>query len=194
MSGTRFQKRTFNKKQAYSPVGIIIKKNNMIEKIKDMLKSNNNTLKIKGRVKLECHNANGKLQWSTGWMNNTIANSGLGVVSGLVGNVGSEVAFTYLAVGTDSTAESAAHTALQAEIVDTGLARAAATVTQETTTQTDDTLQLYKVWTATGTKSIEEIGAFNDATTGTMLGRKLTGTKTVNNTETLTATYQFIFS
>jgi len=151
-------------------------------------------LKIKGMVKLECHDKEGNLKWTTDWLKNTITNAGLAVVSGLVGNTGSQTAFTYLAVGTSATAESAAHTALQAEITDSGLARVAATVSRVTTTQTNDTLQLYYVWTATATKAIEEVGAFNASSAGSMLGRKLTTTKTVNNTDTLTATYKFIFT
>ena len=155
---------------------------------------NKGKIKIKGQVKLECFDKDGKLKWDTGFMQNTITNAALAVVSGLVGAVDAQTAFTYLAVGTDSTAESAAHTALQAEITTNGLERAAATVTRETTTQTNDTLQLVKVWTATGSSTIEEIGAFNDASAGTMFGRKLTTSKAIAATETLTATYQFIFS
>jgi len=152
------------------------------------------SVKISGYARLKCLDKDGNVKWDTGFMKNTITNAGLGVVSGLVGNTGSEVAFTYLAVGTDATAESAAHTALQAETTTNGLERAAATVSQVTTTQTDDTLQLYKEWTATGTVAVEEIGAFNDASAGTMLGRKLTTTKSVVSGEKLQATYSFIFS
>ena len=149
---------------------------------------------ITGQVRLECHDKDGNLLWDTGFMKNTITNACLAELSGLAGNTGSKTAFTYLAVGTDSTAESAAHTALQAETTTNGLERAAATVSQVTTTQTNDTLQLTKTWTATGTVVVEEVGAFNAASAGTMFGRKLTTTKTVNNGETLTGTYQFIFA
>lgn len=149
---------------------------------------------LKGQVRLQCLYADGSLKWDTGFMRNTITDASLAEVSGLVGATGSKTAFTYLAVGTDATAESAAHTALQAEIVDTGLARAAATVSQETTTQTNDTLQLTYTWTATGSKTIEEVGAFNAGSSGTMFGRKLTTSKAVANTEQLVGTYQFIFA
>lgn len=151
-------------------------------------------IKLMGLVKLDIYDKNGKLRETTGWLKNTITNAALAAVSGLVGNVDSQTAFTYLEVGTSSTAESADHTALQAAITDTGLARAAATVSRQTTTQTNDTLQLYKQWTATGTKAVEEVGIFNAASTGVMLGRKLTGTKTVNNGETLTVTYKIVFA
>ena len=149
---------------------------------------------IVGRVMLTVIDIDGNERDNTGWIYNTITNAALAEVSGLVGNVGSKTAFTYLAVGTDNTAESAAHTTLQAEITDSGLTRTSVTPTQETTTQTDDTLQLYKEWTATGTKAVEEIGIFNASSDGTMLGRKLTTTTTVNNGEKLQATYQIIFA
>lgn len=151
-------------------------------------------LGLTGRVRLIVKDKNNNVKSDSGWIYNTIANAGLAVVSGLVGNVDAQTAFTYLAVGSDSTAESAAHTALQTEITTNGLERAAATVTRETTTQTNDTLQLYKVWTASGSVTVEEIGIFNDASAGTMLGRKLTTTKSLASGETLTATYQIIFS
>ena len=78
--------------------------------------------------------------------------------------------------------------------VDTGLARAAATVTRVTTTVTNDTLQLVKTWTATGAKAITEVGAFNSASTGIMLGRQVFSAINTANTDTLTITYKFKFA
>jgi len=150
--------------------------------------------KLKGFVRLVIRDVNGKIKSDTGWLKNTITNAGKAAAAGLLGNTGTVTAFTYLAVGTSSTAESAAHTALQAEITDTGLARAAATVARSTTTVTNDTLELNKTWTATGAKTVEEIGMFNDASTGVMLGRKLTTSKSISNGETLAATYKIIVS
>ena len=151
-------------------------------------------VKLTGIVRLVCKRADGTIKWDTGFMKNTITNASLAIVSGLVGNTGSETAFTYLAVGENNADESAGHTALQAEIEDSGLARAAATVSQVTTTQTDDTLQLTKTWTASGSKTVEEVGIFNASSGGTMLGRKKTGSKAVINGETLTGTYKIVFS
>jgi hypothetical protein len=150
--------------------------------------------KLRGYARLVCRRKDGSIKWDTGFLRNTITTAGLDEVTGLIGNVGTKTAFTYLAVGTDSTAESSAHTALQAEIIDSGLSRASATVTQETTTETNDTLQLTHTWTATASKTVEEVGIFNDASVGTMLGRKLTGSKTVDANETLTGTYKVVVS
>lgn len=136
----------------------------------------------------------GVLVWDTGWVNNTITNVSFNEISGLVGNTGSKTAFTYLALGTSTTAPAAGDTTLTAEITDTGLARKAATVSQVTTTQTNDTLQLATNWTATGTKTVEECGAFNAASSGTMIGHALTGSKALLNTSYFALTYQFIFA
>lgn len=104
-------------------------------------------------------------------VHNTMTNASLAVISGLVGNTGAQTAFGYIAVGTDATAPAASQTALVAEIVDSGLSRAAATVSRTTTTQTNDTLVLAKTFTVTGTKTIAEVGIFNASSSGTMLCR-----------------------
>lgn len=151
-------------------------------------------LKIQGQCRLKIKDKDGKILFDTSFIKNKITNASLAVISGLVGNTGSQTAFTYLAVGTSSTAVSAAHTALQAEITDTGLARTTATITRSTTTQTNDTLQLDYTWTATGSKTVEEIGVLNAASSGVMLGRLLTTSLVLASTNVLQATYKVIFS
>lgn len=148
---------------------------------------------IKGYARLQCFRADGTLKWDTGLLRNTIAVTGKAQIALLAGDA-SATPFTYLAVGTSSAAESNAHTALQAEISTGGLARAAATVSRTTTTTSNDTLRLTYTWTASAGHTVEEIGVFNANSSGTMLGRKLTGTKTVNNGEYLTGTYDFVFA
>jgi hypothetical protein len=150
-------------------------------------------IKIKGMVRLVIKDKDGNIKDDTGFMQNAITNASLAVFSGLAGNVGSQTAFTYLAVGTDSTPALASQTALLAEIVDSGLARHSATVTRSTTTQTNDTLQLDYTWTASASKTIEEIGVFNSASTGVMAGRKVTGSRALVSGDTLVATYKIIF-
>lgn len=162
--------------------------------IDKIFKKEDNNITSTGRFKLDCHRKDGTLKWSTGWINNGTTNLGKAEFAKLGGNTGSPVAFTYLAVGTSSTAFAATQTTLQAEIVDSGLERASATVSTVTTTVTNDTLQLYKQWTATGSKTVEEIGYFNAASSGVMGGRALTGSKSIVSSETLTATYQVTFS
>ena len=151
-------------------------------------------MKIEGRVKLTCYKQDGSLKWTTGWLKNTITNAGLAAVARLVGyDLGGD-RFRYLAVGTNNAAESAAHTTLTTELTDSGLARVAATVTRVTTTQTNDTLHLTHTWNVTATKTVEEVGVFDASSAGTMLGRKLTGSKAVENGDDLKGEYEIQFS
>ncbi len=167
---------------------------NIFNKIKAIISSNKGSVKIIGRVRLVAHDAQGRLKFDTGFRRNIITSAGKAEVANLVGNVSSPTAFTYLAVGTSTTAESAAQTALIAEVSTSGLARASATMSRVTTTTTNDTLRFVKSWSVSGTVTVEEIGIFNASSSGTMLGRKLTTSKAVVNGDTLTATYDVIFA
>jgi hypothetical protein len=73
-------------------------------------------------------------------------------------------AFTYMAVGSGTTAESTAHTALVTEIAADGLERVAATCTYVA----DYTTRWDKTFACTGTHTVTEIGIFNDPTAGNM--------------------------
>lgn len=147
-------------------------------------------MKLTGRVRLQGYDSNGNLKFDTGEIKNVITNAGKAEVANLIGNVSTPTAFTYLAVGTSNTAEAATQTALVGEITDSGLQRTAATVTRVTTTTTNDTVQYVVTFNVTGTKTVEEIGIFNAAVAGTMLGRKVTGSKVLNNGDVLSATYK----
>ena len=113
-----------------------------------------------------------------------------------MGNVSTPVAFTYLANGSDSTAASTAQTALIAENGNTyGAGRASATVTRTTTTFTNDTLQLSKTWSITGNVTVNEVGVFNNSSTGTMLARQVTSsTKNLVNGDAFQVIYKIIIS
>ncbi len=154
----------------------------------------NTLLKITGQIRLQCFTKDGKSKWDTGFIKNIATNAGKAAVAGLVGNTGGLTAFTYLAVGTSNTAVNATDTALGAEVSTSGLARASATVSRITTTVTNDTLQLTYTWTASGSVTVQEVGAFNAASIGTMLGHALTGAKSVASGDILVGTYTFKFS
>lgn len=153
---------------------------------------NTNTIKIKGKIDFKIVSADGTIKdiWT---VDNAIMNVGFAQLALLVGDA-TAVPFTYLAVGTSSTAVVATQTALQGELTDSGLERVVATVSRVTTTVTNDTMQLYYEWTATATKTIEEIGIFNAASGVTMLSRALTGSKALVATDKLQATYKVKFS
>jgi len=148
---------------------------------------------IKGRIKLVCRDAEGNLKFDTGFINNTITNTGKAQIALLAGD-SSAVPFTYLALGTSNTAPSSGQTALVAEISTNGLQRSSATVSRTTTTTTNDTLQLVNSFTASGSSTVEEVGIFNANSSGTMLGRALTGSKALVNGDQLIVTYQVIFA
>lgn len=147
---------------------------------------------LKGTYKFQIKDKDGNIrdEWT---VNNTIVNAGKAQLALLAGD-GTANPFTYLALGTSSTAVAVAQTGLQAEITDTGLARAAGTVSRTTTTVTNDTYQITYTWTASGSKTVEEVGVFNASSSGTMLGRALTSTKTLVNGEQITATYTCSFA
>ncbi len=151
-------------------------------------------IKVQGQVRLECRDKDGNLKWDSGWIKNGITNTGFAQLAGLASNIGGFVGLGYIGVGTSNTAFAASQTTLVAEITDTGLARAAATVSRVTTTQTNDTLQLTYTWTASGSKTVEEVGIFTASSGGIMLGRALTTSKVLSNTDQFTATYQVKFS
>lgn len=125
-------------------------------------------------------------------VHNKMTNASLAVITGLVGNTGGQTAFGYLALGTSSTAVSAAHTALQAELSTLGLSRTASSQARTTTIQTNDTLTFTASWTVSGSTTIEEIGIFNASSSGTMLARALTTSKVVISGNVVTATYSWV--
>jgi hypothetical protein len=125
---------------------------------------------------------------------NLTPNTGL---AGFIKRMGGDVStdgFTYLALGTGTTAAAAGDTALETEITDSGLARASATVSYETTTTTGDTLQLSKAFTATGSKNVTEIGVLNASTAGVLGGRTVKTAVPLEADDVYTVTYQIILA
>lgn len=97
----------------------------------------------------------------------------------LVGDGGTP--FSYIALGTGTTTPSVTDTALEAEIVDSGLARA-----QGTVSTTDNIAKVEKTFNVTGTKAVTEAGLFNAATAGVMFARVVFAPLNVQNGDTLT--------
>jgi hypothetical protein len=151
-----------------------------------------NNLQLIGTYEFEIRDINGNIRdsWS---VKNLVTTVGFAQLALLCGDT-SAVPFTYIAVGTSSTAVAVGDTTLTAEITDSGLERAAGTVSRVTTTGANDTFQIVKTWTATGSKTIEEVGVFNDATAGTMLSHALTTSKAISSGETIQGTYKLKFA
>ena len=124
-----------------------------------------------------------------------ITNAGKAAMPDLVGDVNGINAFDYLAVGSSSTTFAATQTALGSEITGNGLARTQVTPTLTTTTVTNDTLQLQKQWTASGSETVKEAGIFNASSAGTMLARKvMDSSHSLTATDTFTWTHQVVFA
>lgn len=96
-------------------------------------------------------------------MASILPNEGLVELMALGGGL-TATAFTIIATGSGNTAFTSTSSALNTEIEANGLSRATATVTQEDTTFTDDTLQFVKAFTVTGDATVKEIGIANHAT------------------------------
>ncbi len=147
-------------------------------------------IKVIGKVRLQ-QIRNGKVIADVGGRN-LVTNAGKAQLALLAGDA-SAVPFTYLAVGTSNTAVAVTDTALGAEITDTGLARAVATVSRITTSVTNDTLQLTYTWTASGIKTVQEMGIFNASSSGTLLGHKIITSITTANDDQIVGIYTVQF-
>lgn len=150
------------------------------------------TIKLKGTYDFIIRDVNGNIR-DTFSVNNIVTNDGKAQLALLAGDA-SATPFTYIALGSGTTTAAASQTALVTELTTNGLARAVATISRVTTTVTNDTYKAVYTWTASGSSTIEEIGVFNAASSGTMLSRALTGTKSIVNGEKITATYTLAIS
>ena len=93
-----------------------------------------------------------------------IPDAGLVVMGKLLGGVDSVAPFTYIAVGSGSTANATSTTGLATEITDSGFARV-----QVTPTVTGDVCSWVTTFTATAAATVREIGLFN-ASSGPTIG------------------------
>jgi len=120
---------------------------------------------------------------------NLITSAGkAGLASRIMGS-GSEAAFTYIAVGTGTTAASVSDTTLQTELAVSGLSRAAATLSRVTTSVTNDTARAVLAFTVSGSAAVTEIGILNAASSGTLLCHTIFSALNVRSGDSLTVTY-----
>ena len=120
---------------------------------------------------------------------NLITNAGLAGVASRLNGSGAEAAFTYVAIGTGTTAAAVTDTTLETEISTDGGSRAAATCTRTTTDVTNDTAQMVATYTFSGSFAVTESGIFNDASSGTMLARRVFSAYNVTSGDQLTITW-----
>jgi len=121
-----------------------------------------------------------------------ITDVGKAEVAALIGTdtAGAANTYDYIAIGTGTTAETAADTALEAENQ-----RAAGVGTRITTNVTNDTFELVvDAFTYASPAAITESGMFNDPAAGVMLCRKTFSAINVTADDTLKVTWRIIVS
>jgi len=123
-------------------------------------------------------------------VSNLITNVGRGLISGLINGSGAPAAATYIAVGTSVTAAAVTDTTLGTETSTSGLARAAGTVSLVTTTITNDTAQITKTFSVTGTVAVTESGVLNASSAGTLLCHQVFSAINVANGDSLQVTWK----
>ena len=123
-------------------------------------------------------------------LGNLVTNAGKAGVSSRINGAGGAAAFTYIALGTGTTAAAATDTTLQTELSTSGLGRANSTATQVTTSVTNDTAQLVNTFSVTGTAAVTESGVLNAASVGTLLCRQVFSAINVVNGDSLQITWK----
>jgi hypothetical protein len=128
---------------------------------------------------------------------NTIVSVGIAGLAGLAIQSGTTAPFTYIAIGTSTTAVGASDTDLFAECTTGGGARGSAIVSRVTTDTANDTAQLVRtfLFTTTSGYAVTEAAVFNTVTTssGTMLCRQTFTPFSVTSPDTLEVTYKLDF-
>lgn len=124
-------------------------------------------------------------------ISNLITNAGMAGIASRINGSGAEAAFTYIAVGTGTTAANVADTTLEAEIVDSGLARAAATASRVNVDTTNDGARLTYTFTVSGTKAVTESGVLNAGSGGVLLARQVFSAINVVSGDSLAITWTF---
>ena len=118
----------------------------------------------------------------------TITNDGLETIAKLIGGIDSTAPFTKIALASGTGGEGNTETELDTEITTNGGARAAATVTYEA----DYKCKLVKNFEFTGALTINQVGAFNDASAGKLgLMHQYSNPKVVENGDQLEITIKF---
>lgn len=123
-------------------------------------------------------------------VSNLITNAGFAGAASRINGSGSEAVFTYIAVGTGTTAANVTDTTLQTELATSGLSRVSATASRVTTSVTNDTAQLTTTFSVSGSAAVTESGVLNAASAGTLLCRQVFSAINVANGDSLQITWK----
>ncbi len=147
--------------------------------------------KLKGFIKIEHFDNSGNLI-EVVETPNALTNTGFAEVAGLINSdqSGSHTAWDYIAVGTGTTAATATDTELETEETENSLGRSAGTGTRVTTTVSNDTSQIVKSFSVTGSVAVTESGVLNAGAAGVLLCRQTFSAINVANGDTLQITWK----
>ena len=160
--------------------------------MKNKLTNDKGRFRIKENITISAYDINGKLK-DQRIISNLITNAGFAGQASRCNGDGAEAAFTYIAVGTGTTAAAVGDTTLETETAASGLSRAAGTASRKTTDVTNDTASLTKTFTVTGTVAVTESGVLNAAAAGTLLSRQVFSAVNVINGDSLQITWDYDF-
>lgn len=123
-------------------------------------------------------------------IHNLVVSAGAAGIASRINGSGAEAAFTFIAIGTGTTAAAAGDTTLQTEITTNGGARAACTTSRVTTDVTNDTAQCVLTYSFTGAFAVTESGYLNAASAGTLLSRQVFSAINVASGDSLQITWK----
>lgn len=123
-------------------------------------------------------------------VSNIVTNAGKADVAGLINGATAPASFDYVAIGTGTTAVDVTDTTLETEITTSGGQRAQGTATRETTDVTNDTAQVVRTFTFTGSFVVTESGLLNAASVGTLLCHQTFSAANVTSGDSLQVTWQ----
>lgn len=122
---------------------------------------------------------------------NLITNAGFAGVASRINGAGSEAAFTYVAIGTGTTAADVTDTTLETEIASGGGSRANGTASRVTTDVSNDTAQVQHTFTFSSSFAVTESGILNAGASGVLLARQVFSAINVASGDSLQVTWQF---
>ncbi len=125
---------------------------------------------------------------------NLVTSAGKAGIASRINGSGAEAAFTYIAIGTGTTAAAIGDTTLETEITTGGGARASATASRTTTTVTNDTATLVHTFTFSSSFAVTEAGALNAASSGVLGNRQVFSAVNVVSSDTLQVTIDLAVS
>lgn len=161
-------------------------------------KKGTDKFKVKGIVEILHTNKKGEVLAKDTHVN-SVMNIGLAEAAQCIGYnlAGSPARYQAVGIGTTNPDGTDSLSNLDTEVADSGLTRSEGAITNQTTTITNDTIQLIKSWSVTGTKAISETGVFwgSSADDSTMYARKrFSSVYNVVNGDTFQVTYKIILA